>query len=80
MEIWVEYDKIVNSNQKESSRKLRGFFIIYRSVFYSYVINIRETDPAIQSIPRQNGFYHISNDSLEEHYGYTGLKNSSNII
>jgi CRISPR-associated endonuclease/helicase Cas3 len=80
METWLKYDNIVNSNQQESSGKLRGFFKTYRSIFYSYVINIRETDPAIQSIPKHNGFYHISNDSLEEHYGYTGLKNSSNII
>lgn len=67
-------NKIVNTNQKESSYKLRNFFKTHRSKFYNYVINVRESDPRIQSIPKANGFFHISAQSIEEHYGYTGLK------
>ncbi len=79
-DVWLKYDKIVNMDQKESSNRLRGFFKANRSIFYSYVINVRESDHRIQSIPKKNGFYYISYDSVGEYYGYTGLQESSNII
>ena len=72
-DVWLEYDKIVNMDQRDSSNRLRGFFKSYRSIFYNYVINVRESDHKIQSIPKKNGFYYIPFDSIGEYYGYTGL-------
>jgi hypothetical protein len=39
-DVWLEYDKIVNMDQKESSNGPRHFFNAYRSIFYSFVINV----------------------------------------
>lgn len=84
--IWKQYKSAVhektidqnNKNRPQSS--LRRFFLANKSKFYSYVINSRRSDPKIRSLPEEDGFYHISRTTLSDYYGYTGLKEFSNII
>ena len=83
--LWKQYNRIVkeitsSSSSSLSSSNLRRFFLANRSKFYSYVINARPTDPKVKSIPLEGRFFHISFSSVSDYYGYTGLKESTNII
>ena len=85
-DLWKQYQSAVHeknidqNHNKMRSSSLRNFFLANRSKFYSYVINGRPSDPKIRSLPEEDGFYHISRSTLSDYYGYTGLKESSNII
>jgi CRISPR-associated endonuclease/helicase Cas3 len=82
-DIWKEYKNAVCSSinsKKRGTEVLRKFFLANRNKFYRYIINSRPSDPKIQSIPVEDGFYHISLSALHDYYGYTGLKTVSNII
>jgi CRISPR-associated endonuclease/helicase Cas3 len=79
--IWKQYSNTVKSSSSyASSSNLRKFFLANRSKFYSYVINVRPTDPKVKSIPPESGFFHVALSSVQDYYGYTGLKESTNII
>ena len=78
-DIWKDYATEAQKAVQNQASKLRTFFRAKRDEFYKYVINSRQTDK-IQSIPFENGFYHIERSKLSDYYAYTGLKEPSNII
>jgi CRISPR-associated endonuclease/helicase Cas3 len=82
--LWREYVK-ASTDDSENGRSLRlfhlrRFFLAKRERFYSYVVNYREEDPVLRSIPSEYGFYHIGLQEVDDYYSITGLKQSSNIM
>lgn len=74
--LWTEYTKASVSG----SREVRQFFLTNRECFYDYVVNHRENDPLLRTIPLEHGFYHVAIEVLNDHYSVTGLQVSSNVI
>lgn len=74
--LWTQYTKALESG----GREIRQFFLANREHFYDYVINHRENDPLLKSVPFEHGFYHVSIEVLNDHYSVTGLRESPNVI
>lgn len=75
--LWNKYEEMFKNDK---SSRIREFFRVNREQFYSYVVNGRNTDPRIASLPEEKGFRHIPLSSLSDYYSYTGLKESPNIL
>lgn len=75
--LWNKYNEVIKTGK---ASEIREFFRANREQFYGYVVNGRLTDPEVKSLPEENGFRYIGLSSLSDYYGYTGLKESTNIL
>lgn len=77
VQLWRQYKEAALDM---AAGPIRAFLRANRESFYNYVINIRADGPITRQIPFENGFHYITRSSLSDHYCYTGLVESSNII
>lgn len=77
VQLWRQYKEAARNM---AAGPIRAFLRANRESFHSYVINVRADDPITRQIPFENGFYYITRSSISDHYCYTGLVESSNII
>jgi CRISPR-associated endonuclease/helicase Cas3 len=74
--LWTEYA----TASVGGSSEVRQFFLTNRERFYDYVVNHRENDPLLKTIPIEHGFYHVAIEVLNDHYSVIGLQMSTNVI